>query len=155
MTRFASASFVHNFNVHFSPPPDGYNNRANSSCVYYSQKFNSVLLLRLFLQPVWHPQLLGWSINGCILPGQADSLQEISTWMLVRLGMDLATFCDVWSLKQPELMPFGHISFLVGTPTTPCLPTTSYFCLVSFYSAHDGDSNDILVMYRQNVRPGK
>ena len=69
--------------------------------------------------------------------------------------MDLATFCDVWSLKQPELMPFGHISFLVGTPTTPCLPTTSHFCLVSFYSAHDGDSNDILVMYRQNVRPGK
>ena len=37
----------------------------------------------------------------------------------------LATFCDMWSSKQPELMPFGHINcFELEIPTTPRLPTT-------------------------------
>ena len=31
---------------------------------------------------------------------------------LVRLGIDVATFCDMWSRKQPELMSLGHINFL-------------------------------------------
>ena len=28
--------------------------------------------------------------------------------------MNLATFCDKWSLKLPVLMPFGHNFFNVG-----------------------------------------
>ena len=37
------------------------------------------------------------------------SRQLAHNW-LVRLGMELATFCDMWSSKQPELMLFGHIN---------------------------------------------
>ena len=33
---------------------------------------------------------------------------------LVRLSIDLAMLCDIWSSKQPELMPFGHFQFSPG-----------------------------------------
>ena len=33
---------------------------------------------------------------------------------LVRLGIDLATFCIMWGEKQHELMPFGYIIFKPG-----------------------------------------
>ena len=43
---------------------------------------------------------------------QTASRESPQDW-LVRLGIDVATFCDMWSRKQPELMPFGH-NFLIG-----------------------------------------
>ena len=30
---------------------------------------------------------------------------------LVTLDIDLATFCDTWSTKEPKLMPFGCVQF--------------------------------------------
>ena len=38
--------------------------------------------------------------------------------------MDLTTFCDMWSLKQLELMPLGHIKIFELEPSaTSWLPT--------------------------------
>ena len=67
----------------------------------------------------------GWSIKGSSLPGQADRGQGITTDWLVRLGINVATFCDMWSWKQPELKPFGHKKvFIPELPATSWLPTT-------------------------------
>ena len=52
-----------------------------------------------------------------------ESLQD----RLVRLGVDVATFCDMWGLKQPELMPSGNIKiFEFEDPAISWLPTSSY-----------------------------
>ena len=45
------------------------------------------------------------------LARQIASRESPQEW-LVRLGINVATFCDMWSRKQPALMPFGHIIFL-------------------------------------------
>ena len=60
---------------------------------------------------------------------QTAGRESLQDW-LVRLGIDVATFCDMWSRKQPELMLFGHINFLYrrvlplrgSSPTPPSTP---------------------------------
>ena len=43
------------------------------------------------------------------------------TGRMVKLGVDLAyTICDTWSLKQPELMLFGHNFFELDTLADLC-----------------------------------
>ena len=34
----------------------------------------------------WHPRMLGWSVNGSNLPGQADSQQGITTGLAGETG---------------------------------------------------------------------
>ena len=105
----ARALFAQNFYVYFSPPTDGYNNRltvhvctvAKSSTVCFSEAS--------FLHHIWCPWVVGWSINGL---GKKRADRESPHSCLVRLGMN----CDMWSSKQPELMPFGHIIFLNQNP---------------------------------------
>ena len=54
------------------------------------------------------------------LEKQTASRESPYNW-LVRLGMILARFCDMWILKtQPELMPFGHTNYFVWDP--PAIP---------------------------------
>ena len=46
---------------------------------------------------------------------------------LVTLGIDLVTFCDMWSSEEPKLMPFGCVQLtrgachLVAAPPPPTL----------------------------------
>ena len=42
--------YMHSLRSHFSWSLDRYNNRPNSSCLYHSQSFNGLLLLRLYSQ---------------------------------------------------------------------------------------------------------
>ena len=47
-------------------------------------KFISLFYPGLFLWPVGlsrYPRELGWSLNDCVLPGQANNLLEITTWL--------------------------------------------------------------------------
>ena len=58
------------------------------------------------------------------LARQTASRKSPQDW-LVGLGIDVAAFCDMWSQKQPELMPFGHMNFFEPEdPTTSWLPST-------------------------------
>ena len=57
---------------------------------------------------------------------QTDGRESPQDW-LVRLGIDVATFWDVWSWKQPELKLFGHKKVFVSeVPATSWLPTTPH-----------------------------
>jgi len=49
----------------------------------------------LFLGPVWHAQVLGWSSNGSGVTGQESTQLEIATWLARELGHQLATICDI------------------------------------------------------------
>ena len=42
-----------------------------------------------------HSRMLGWSVNGSNLSGQADSRQRITTRLAGETGHDVATFCDM------------------------------------------------------------
>ena len=63
--------------------------------------------------------MLRWSINGSVLPGQADRASS-HDW-LIRLGMtgfSYCTFSGILSLKQPEMTPFHfwlYKIFIIGT----------------------------------------
>ena len=60
-------------------------------------------------------------------PVRQTAGRELPQDRLVRLGISVATFCDMWGQKQPELMPFGHIAFLESEgPVTLWLPTTPH-----------------------------
>ena len=55
---------------------------------------------------------------------QTAGRESPQDWLGI-LDIDLATFCDMWSRKQPELMSFDHINFLESEgPATSWLPTT-------------------------------
>jgi len=45
----------------------------NNPCVYYCQWFHGLLFLGLFLRPVWHAQVHGWSSNCTGVTGQAPT----------------------------------------------------------------------------------
>ena len=84
------------------------------------------------LQPVWCPRMLGWFINGTILP---ENHHTTGWWDWPWI---LATFWDIWSLKQPELMPFGHKKFwikkachLVATHHPPSYTHIDVFVVLS------------------------
>ena len=118
------ALYTHSFRSHFSPPFNKYNNRltvhayniAKGSMVYFPWG--------LIHESVWCPQVLEWSVNGSNFPGQADNWQGISARLAGKPGIEVATFCDMGSWKQPELMPFSHINFFeLEVPTTSWLPT--------------------------------
>ena len=63
--------YAHSFKSYFSPLFDRYNNRLKVSKVYF--------YWGLIHGPVWHPRVLGWSVNDSNLPSQADSQQRIAT----------------------------------------------------------------------------
>ena len=69
----------------FAPPLDGYNRLTVHVCTI--AKSSTICFYRgFFLQPTWHPWVLQWSVSGSILPGQADSWQEITTWLASETG---------------------------------------------------------------------
>ena len=104
---------THCFKSHFSPPFDRYNNRLTAHAYTITKGSTVYFYWGHIHRPVWHPRVLGWSVNGSNLPGQADSHRESPQDWLVRLAVDIATFCDMWSWKQLEVMPFGHRIFWI------------------------------------------
>ena len=136
--------YTYSFRSHFSWSFDRNNNRLTVHACTIAKASTVCFNWGLIHGLVWHPQVLGRSVNGSNLPGQADSQQEslqdcsqqesLQDW-LVRLGIDLATFWDLWSWKQPELKPFGHKTVLYwkflpfhGSPPPP--PSTPIVMLV-------------------------
>ena len=105
------ALFAHNFKVHISPPPDVYNNRLTIYVCTIAKHSTVRFYWGFFLQPVGHPWVPAWSINALSCLNKHTAGKESPCDYLVRLGMDLATFCDTWSWKQ--FMPFCHIGVLV------------------------------------------
>ena len=97
--------------LHFSSPFDWYNNRLTVDAYTIAKGLTVYFYLGLIHGPVWHPWMLGWSVNGSNFPGQADSWQGIT----IRLAGETGHWCSyiLWwvSWKQPELMWFGHIIF--------------------------------------------
>ena len=103
--------YTHSFRSHLSPSFDRYNNRPTVRACTIAKSSTVCFYWGLIHGPVWRPRMLGWSVNDPNLPArQTDGRESPQDW-LVRLGIDLATFWDVWSWKQPELKPFGHKEF--------------------------------------------
>ena len=82
-------------------------------------------------------QCLGGLQMVLTCPARQTAGRESPQDWLVRLGIDIATICDMWSQKQPELMPFDHMNFFesedpatLWLPTTPYLPSTFIGMLV-------------------------
>ena len=100
VTRFVKTGLIHaQFQVSLFTIIQQIQQQTNSSCLCHCQIFNSLLLLRPHSQgPVWHPQMLGWSVNGSNLPGQADSRQGITT----RLAGETGHRCS-YILRRVEL----------------------------------------------------
>ena len=65
-------------------------------------KVQSLLLLRLVLMSKSNWVVYKWPY----LDEQTTSRKSPHNWLVI-LGMDLASFCDMWSLKQPKLMLFA------------------------------------------------
>ena len=63
----------------------------------------------LFLQPVWHLQVLGCSLNGFGGIWQTVKSPHDS---LVILTTDMALFCDNQSTRRLQMKPFGSVKFL-------------------------------------------
>ena len=55
---------------------------------------------------------MGAQLNVSNLPDHAESQQELPQDRLVRLVMDVATFCDMCEFEKPELKSFDHIKLL-------------------------------------------
>ena len=69
---------------------------------------------------------------------QTDGKESLQDW-LVTLGIDVATFWDVWSWKQPDLKPFGHKKVLYrkspplhGYPPPPTLHPYRNACGIGY-----------------------
>ena len=50
---------------------------------------------------------------------QTASRESPPDW-LVRLNIDVATFCDMWDRKQPEFMPVGCTRIFESELPAPC-----------------------------------
>ena len=89
-------------------------NTAKQSTVYFYSG--------LFLQPVWHLQVLGCSLNGFGGIWQTVKSPHDS---LVILTTDMALFCDNQSTRRLQMKPFGSVKFLKQEePATLWLPIT-------------------------------
>ena len=78
--------YTDSFKFHFSPPFDRYNNRLTIHAYTIVEGLTVYFYLGLIHGPVWHPPVLGWSVHGSNLPGQADSRQGITTGLAGETG---------------------------------------------------------------------
>ena len=80
------ALFAHNFKSHFSPPLDRYSNKLTVHAYTIAKASTVCFYWGLIHGPVWHPRVLGWSVNGSNLPGQAENRQGITTRLAGETG---------------------------------------------------------------------
>ena len=111
------ALFAHNFNIHFSPPSDGYDNGLTVHACTVAKISTVFYYWDLFLQPVWCLWVPKWSIKGSFLPEQADSWPGVTTllagdtghgfsYVLWYMGLKMAWINAIWPYKN----------FWIGTP---------------------------------------
>ena len=77
---------MHSFKSHFSWLFDRYNNRLTVHAYTIAKGSTVCFYWGLIHGPVWRPRMLGWSVNGSNLPGQADSWQRITTRLAGETG---------------------------------------------------------------------
>ena len=112
---------MHSFKSHFSPPCNRYNNRLTVHAYTIAKSLLTVCFYwGLILEPVWCPSMLRWSTT--CLASQTAGKESPQDW-LVRLDIDVATFCNMQTSKQPKLSHLA-INFFESEPTTTLwLPT--------------------------------
>ena len=119
-------SYTRSFRSHFLWSFDRYSKRPTVHVCIIAKALTVCFYWCLIHRPVWHLRMLRWSVNGSNCPARQTAGRESLQDCLVRLGIDVATFWDMWSWKQPELKPFGHKKVFVSeVPATSWLPTTS------------------------------
>ena len=72
---------MHSYNTHFSLPSVSYINAPTGHLFNAAEVLTVCFHSGLFLKLVWHPEVLGWPLNGPIFPWQADSRLWITTWL--------------------------------------------------------------------------
>ena len=89
--------YTHSFKSHFSPPFDRHNTKLTVDMAVMAKSTAVCFHWGFFLQPVWRTRVLGCSINGPILPGQADRRQGITTRLAGEIGRDFSYI--LWYLR--------------------------------------------------------
>ena len=89
-------SHTHSFEYHFSWPFDRYNNRLTVYAYIIAKSSTVCFYWCLIHGPVWHPWVLRWSENDSNLLSRQTASWELPQDWLVRLGIDVATFCDTY-----------------------------------------------------------
>ena len=111
--------YAHNFKSYFSLPFDKYNNRLTVHACTIAKGSTVYFYWGLIHRPVWHPWVLGWSVNGANLPGQADSRQGITTGLAGETGHRCRS-CRTCLTRTVGFITF-HINVLgVDTHTYLC-----------------------------------
>ena len=77
----------------------------------------------LFLRPVSLPWVLGWSLNGCILPSQESNQLGISTWLAGDICHWFGYILWYVEFKTASIDAIWPLIFLIGIAVTPWLPT--------------------------------
>ena len=120
--------YAHNFKTHFSPPLDRYNNRLTFHAYTIAKASTVCFYWGLIHGPVWHPWVLGWSVNGSSLLSQADNRQGITT----RLAGENGHWCRyiLWHVELKTVwieaswlkkFLYWRVLPLCGSPTPPTL----------------------------------
>ena len=78
--------YTHSFRSHFSLSFNRYNNRPTVHACTIAESSAVCFYWGLIRGPVWRPRMLGWSVNGLSLPGQADRRQGITTGLAGETG---------------------------------------------------------------------
>ena len=107
MTRFAKKVLcMHSFKTYFLSPFVSYIN-GPTACVFNTAEGWTVCFHPgVFLKPVWHPRVLGWSSIGPIFPWEAHSWLWITTQLAYEFVHRLS--CFVWHVEV-QMAPIGVI----------------------------------------------
>ena len=99
--------YMHSFKIYFSSPFDSYINGPTAHVCDTAKSWTVYFYSGLFLQPVWHPTVLGWPLNGpSSLVKQTADCDSPHNW-LMSLAADLTALCNMWIWKWHQWMPFG------------------------------------------------
>ena len=108
--------YMHSFRSHFSPPFDRYNNRSTVHACTTAKASTVCFYWGLIHGPVWHPQVLRWSVNSSNWPGQADSRQGITTELAGETGLQCSYILWCVELKTVWIEAiWPQKSFCIGS----------------------------------------
>ena len=125
--------YTHSFKSHFLIPFDRCNNRPTVH-VYTIPKGLTVCFYWGFVfKLVWCSQVLGWSLNGSTLPGQADSQLGITAILATETGHWCNSILWHLDLKTTSFDAIWLFTFWIITFATMWLPTTPIEVLVVFW----------------------
>ena len=114
--------YMHSFKSHFSPPFDRYNNRLIVHAYTIAKASTVCFYWGLIHGPVWCTRVLGLSVNGSNLPGQADSRQGIVVGLDGETGSYILWYVRPKTTWIDAIWPYNF--FVSEGPPTLWLPTT-------------------------------